>query len=184
MNPCQQSLFLLADYAHHASAALHDAVKERCRFCVSQISDLNRQALSELSDLERRLIGHSADALPRILTAAYRLTDCVHGAFSAAMLLPESLSHLPPLCEIAACNEQLSEYPLQILNHRKIDFYALHLVANKGRGAQAILLSGCCATDGGRRLLPLALAMEAHRNTLEIACEVLFCKEELLAGGF
>ncbi len=167
-----QRLAPLAQHAHTAAICLHDAVKECCRSCISQISDLNRQALSDLADAERYFSPNTSAPL----SSAYRLTNCVHGAFSAAMLLPENLPYLPPLCEIAACNEQLSEYPLLILKNRTIDFYALHLAANKGRGAQAILLSNYCATDGGRRLLPLALAMEAHRNALERACEQLLCE--------
>ena len=171
----KQDLLCLTQLANHsrdAASVLHDAVKKGCRACISEISDLNRQALYDLADAERRLCAHTSAPL----SSAYRLTNCVHGAFSAAMLLPEDLPYLPPLCEIAACNEQLSEYPLLILKERKIDFYSLHLAANKGRGAQAILLSNYCATEGGRRLLPLALAMEAHRNALERACEQLLCE--------
>ena len=167
-----QCLSSLAQHSHSAATFLHGAVKECCRSCISQISDLNRQALSDLADAERQLC--SSASAP--LFSAYRLTNCVHGAFSAAMLLPDDLPYLPPLCEIAACNEQLAKYALLILKERKIDFYALHLAANKGRGAQAILLSNYCATEGGRRLLPLALAMEAHRNALEGACEQLLCE--------
>lgn len=167
-----QCLAPLAQHAHAAATCLHDAVKECCRSCISQISDLNRQALSDLADAERCFSPNASAPL----SSAYRLTNCVHGAFSAAMLLPEDLPYLPPLCEIAACNEQLSEYPLLILKNRTVDFYALHFAANKGRGAQAILLSNYCATEGGRRLLPLALAMEAHRNALERACEQLLCE--------
>ena len=173
MRTATQSLTLLAEHARSASALLHDAVKECCRSCISQISDLNRQALSDLADAERQF-SQSGNFAP--ISSAFRLTDCVHTAFSASMLLPDDLPYLPPLCEIAACNEQLSKYPLLILNRQKIDYFALHLTANKGRGAQAILLSNYCATEGGRRLLPLALAMEAHRNALENACEQLLCE--------
>lgn len=169
-------LTLLAEHAQNAAALLHDAVKGRCRLCISQISDLNREALSDLSDAERQLYGRTAEISPSAISSAYRLTDCVHEAFSAAMLIPDDLPYLPPLCEIAACNEQLAKYPLEILKENRIDFYSLHLAANKGRGAQAILLSNYCSTDGGRRLLPLALAMEAHRNALESACEQLLCE--------
>ena len=178
MTDLSRQLMTLAEYAHAAASLFSQATREHCRSCVTQISDLNRQALSELSDAERRFYSRKYAFSGNGLLSAYRLTDCVHRAFSASMLLPEALPYLPPLVEIAACNEQLSEYPIRILNRQKIDFFSLHLVANKGRGAHALLLSNYCATPAGQHLIPLALSIEAHRNALELACEQLLLEIE------
>ena len=166
-------LISLAEHASEAATLFYTATQERCRSCVAEISDLNRQTLSELADIERAHHRRDEQAPLCGLRSAHRLANCVHSVFSAAMLLPEELPLLPPLCEIAACNKHLATYPRLILEGKRIDFFSMHTAANKGRGAHALLLSNYCSTDGGRRLLPLALATERHRDTLEAACEQL-----------
>ena len=162
----------LAQHALTAASLLSRATESGCRACVAEISDLNRQVLSELADAERRT--YRDPALSRAeLAIAHRLANCIHRAFSAAMLLPEGLPHLPPLCEITACNLSLAQYLPRLLQHAHVDFFSLHLAANKGRGAHALLLMNYCSTPGGNHLIPLALALEAHRNALELACEHL-----------
>lgn len=170
----QKTLLSLAEYSENAAELLRAAVCENCRSCVSDISDLNRQTLLELSDAERAYASAPADGDTAFLNAAQALTDCVTRAFSAAMLLPDELPILPPLFEIATANAHLAAYPEQIITHdKKLSFYSLHLAANKGRGAHALLITNYLAFGGDRRLFPLALALEAHRNALEHACECL-----------
>ena len=170
MNHSTKTLSLLAKHSHTSALALQEAVEHPCRLCVSQISEWNRQTLSELSDAERLYSSLPPTERP-LLAIAYRLADCVHRAFFAAMLLPEELPRLPPLLEVAACNSLLAQHALTQLQSRTADCFSMHLCANKGRGAHAVLLASYCTTEGGRALLPLALALEAHRNALERACE-------------
>ena len=163
----------LARTSQAAAALLYDAICNGCRTCAAQISDLNRQASLDLSDAER-----CAPSIPeessRLLMGVIGLGECVTRAFSAALLLSDRPDPLPPLCDIVACNLQLAEYPERLLSQGTgISPYSLHLAANKGRGAHALLLTNYCHTDGGRRLLPLVLALEAHRNTLEHTCSIL-----------
>lgn len=177
MNHPTKALSLLAEYSRASALALQEAVEHPCRLCVSQISEWNRQTITELSDTERHYT-----ALPPservILGVAYRLADCVHRAFYAAMLLPQELPRLPPLLEVAACNSLLAEHAITQLRGKSADCFSMHLCSNKGRGAHAVLLAGYCTTEGGRALLPLTLAMESHRNALERACEEILMQLE------
>ena len=182
MNESHPLLLTLAEDVQHAAELLFEAVCNDCQSCISELSDVNRHALFELSEGERRAIKHpsSAGALP----LAHALRRCVSLAFSAAVLLPQSHLHLQPLCEIVSSSAQLAAYPLRFLTASKdaspLQPYQLHLAANKGRGAHALLLTNVCSTETGRHLLPLALALEAHRNALEAACE-RFMEQPLLA---
>ena len=172
MKQTNDLLLSQAEYSHTAAELLRRAVIEECRFCVSEISDLNRLAITCLSDLERRL---STKEIPERapLSLAYALAECTHLAFSAAMLLPDSLPHLPPLCDIVTAGEQLAREALKMITNKPSDCFSIHLTAHKARGAHAMLLMHYCAVDGGKRLLPLALALESHRNRLEQVCGLL-----------
>ena len=172
MNQPIPLLAALAEHTQNAAAHLAKATEERSRALVAEISDINRQVLSDLADAERHAYRNRGTP-PIGMASAYRLANCVHRAFSAAMLLPEDLPFLPPLCEITACHLALAEYPARLLRGAHVDFFSMHLAANKGRGAHAVLLMNYCSTPGGGRLIPLALALEAHRNVLELACEQL-----------
>ena len=168
-------LLTLADDCQHAADLLCDAICHGCQSCISEISDLNRHALFELSEGERLAMKKRMQA--GILCSAHALSQCVTRAFAAAVLLPAKPPALQPLCEIASASAQLASYPRQLLSLSEaatpIQTYSLHLAANKGRGAHALLLTNVCSTDAGKSLLPLALALEAHRNALEYACGVL-----------
>ena len=173
MTELQKDALELARATLAAATLLYDAVCRDCRTCAAQISDLNRQASLDLSDAERRCLS-DPDLDRTSMASIIGLGECVSRAFSAALLLPESLSPLPPLCDVVACNLQLSKYPEQLLRgDAMVSPYSVHLAANKGRGAHALLLTNYCATKGGRYLLPLVLALEAHRNTLEHTCSLL-----------
>ena len=170
MNETNPFLFSLADHTQHAAASLCNAVESCRRFCVTEISDLHRQSISELSELERQFYRQDQKTSSRELSVAHQLTTCIHHAFSAAMLLPDDLPFLPPLCDVANCNKALSQYPRMLLEHSPIDFFSMHAVANKGRGAHALLVLHYCTLEGGKQLLPLAYAMDAFRSTLEDTC--------------
>ncbi len=162
-------LLSLAAHSQKAAALLRAAVCEDCRSCVSEISDLNRQTLSDLADAERALLGGSPN--PCALSAVHSLASCISYAFSAAMLIPQKLPRLPPLAEIVSASELLSAYPTQMLQAPDtLSLYQIHLCANKGRGAHAILITHYCLAREDISLLPLALALEDHRNALERAC--------------
>lgn len=171
MTEIQAQLFNMAQHSATAAELLQDAVCDGCRTCVAQISDLNRQAISDLSELERRHFT-ARDLSPTYLNAAQTLAACVSQAFSAAMILPDDLPTLPPLADIADCNAQLAAHLGKIISRddTAVPFYSLHLIANKGRGAHALLLTNYCLSAVGSRLLPLVYALEAHRNYLERAC--------------
>lgn len=174
MTESQALLLTLAEDVQHAADLLFDAVCRGCRSCISEISDINRHTLSELSEGERRAMKHRTSPDP--LRAAHALSRCVTQAFSAAVLLPQSQITLQPLCEIVASSAQLAAYPHRLLTAPRESLpptYPMHLAANKGRGAHALLITNVCSTDVGRSLLPLALALEEHRNMLEHACEIL-----------
>ena len=167
MSELQKLLLALSLGAQSASSLLSDAVCQACCGCVGEISDLNRQALLDLADAERILASDPQHSL-RLSLAIHAAADCVARAFSASMLLPTSLPSLPPLCEAVICNAQLSVYPPRLLTApATVRPYDLHLCANKGRGALAILLTNVCNSDSGRHLLPLVLSLDAHRNALE-----------------
>ena len=165
----------LARASQDAASLLYDAICNGCRTCAAQISDLNRQAALDLSDAERhRLSSH--DVPPAILPALIGLCECVSRAFSAALLLHELPTPLPPLCDVVACNLQLADYAEQLLTAPdEVSPYAFHLAANKGRGAHALLLTNYCNTERSRRWIPLFFALETHRNTLEHTCSLLTC---------
>ena len=165
----------LARTSQAAASLLFDAICNGCRTCAAQISDLNRQAALDLSDAERRCLSASGTPSPT-MPALIGLGACVSRAFSAALLLHELPDPLPPLCDIVACNLQLAEYPEQLLTHAEaVSPYSIHLAANKGRGAHALLLTNYCNTESSRRWIPLFLALESHRNTLEHTCSLLAC---------
>ena len=165
----QKHLLSLASHSQEAASLLRAAVCNGCRSCVSQISDLNRQALSDLTDAERELLTEGGN--PCALSSVHALASCISYAFSAAMLIPQELPHLPPLSEIVSANELLAAYPRQILQAADTPpFYQIHLCANKGRGAHAILVTHYCVSRSDFSLLPLALALENHRNAIEHAC--------------
>ncbi len=165
----------LARASQAAATLLYDAICNGCRTCAAQISDLNRQAALDLSDAERRCLS-SSEIPSQSMPALIGLGECVARAFSAALLLHELPHPLPPLCDIVTCNLQLAEYPERLLTRtEEVSPYSLHLIANKGRGAHALLLTNYCNTDGGRRWIPLILALESHRNTLEHTCSLLTC---------
>ncbi len=170
-----KTLISLAELCRATAELLRDAVCNECRTCATQISDLNRKMLSELADLER----HTAPDRnrPQIIRRAHALGECVNRAFSAALLLPQALPYLPALAEEVTCNAQLALFPEQLLttlsDFDRFPFYSLHLCANKGRGAHALMINNYISTDSGKWLLPLAAALEDHRNTLEHACGVL-----------
>ena len=75
MKQTNDLLLSQAEYSHTAAELLRRAVIEECRFCVSEISDLNRLAITCLSDLERRL---STKEIPERapLSLAYALAEC------------------------------------------------------------------------------------------------------------
>jgi len=165
----QKQLLALASHSQTAASLLRAAVCEDCRSCVSQISDLNRQALSDLADAERALLREPN--VEYTMAAVQSLAYCISHAFSAAMLVPPAPPLLPPLAEIVRANELLAAYPGQILEALDEQaVYQMHLCANKGRGAHAILITHYCVARGDFSLFPLAQALENHRDALEIAC--------------
>ena len=167
MSELQKLLLALSLGAQNAAALLSDAVCQTCHDCVGEISDLNRQALLDLVDAER-ILGADPQPSLHLSLAIHSAADCVCRAFSASMLLPVSLPSLPPLCDTVICNAQLSAYPPRLLTApAAVRPYDIHLCANKGRGALAILLTNVCCNDSGRNLLPLILSLDAHRNALE-----------------
>ena len=173
MQELQKNALELARVSHAAATLLYDAVCNGCRSCASQISDLNRQASLDLSDAERRCLT-CPEASPTHMSALIGLGECVSRAFSAALLLLEPPTPLPPLCDVVACNLRLSTYPEHLLlRDTSISPYSFHLDANKGRGAHALLLTNYCQNEGGKHLLPLVTALEAHRNILEHTCSLL-----------
>lgn len=167
----QKQLLSLASSTQKSAALLRSAVCEECRPGVSEISDLNRQTLSDLADAERALLFDLKS--PRALAAVRALAACVSHAFCAAMLVPQNLPALPPLREIVSASELLASYPPEILQGAPPAFYHVHLAANKGRGAHAILITHYCLARNDFSLLPLALALEDHRNALENAAGTL-----------
>ncbi len=174
MPETKQSLLSLASLCKTTAALLRDAVCNKCRDCAAQISDLNRRTLSELADIERQYAEGNSDFDLRL---SHALGECVTRAFSAALLLPQDLPYLQPLTEETLCNAQLACFPEQLLTTLssldRFPFYSLHLCANKGRGAHALLLNNCILASGDGRLLPLAFALESHRNILERTCGLL-----------
>ncbi len=175
MPDTQKTLLSLASLCHESAALLRDTVCKHCVSCATQISDLNRKMLSELSDLERKCA--ELPSRTATLRIAHALGECVTASFSAALLLSPELPHIPPLEEEIVCIAQLARFPEQLLTtlsgFDRFPFYSLHLCANKGRGAHALLLNNFIASDPAKALLPAAIALEALRNTLEHACGVL-----------
>ena len=169
-------LFSLIRTSSRAAELLSDAALDGCRACVSQISDLNRSAFSELAEGERLLFrkGNS----PFLMQSGYAVARAVAATFDAAMLLPERIPRLLPLEQVTESNAELAKRLLvycQPTPPENFHFYSFHLCANKGRGAEALLLKNYCATDAGRYLLPMALALGRHRLALEDACSLLAC---------
>lgn len=174
MTESQALLLTLAKDVQRAAELLFDAVCNRHEGCISALSDLNRHTLFELSEGERRALKHQLP--PETIRLAHALSRCVTRAFAAAALLPQTRLQLQPICEIVSSSAQLASYPYLVLTTSKDtskESYSMHLAANKGRGAQALLITNVCSTETGRHLLPLALALEAHVNALEQACEQL-----------
>lgn len=174
MNKSHNELLLLAKHNTDAASYLRDAICSDCRRCAALISDVNRQAISDLTDAERNFLsGDRRD--PSQLHILHLFVDSVSKAFSAAMLLPSyPLPHLPPLAEAAEAALDLAEFAERLLTvPDRCDIYSRHLFANKGRGAHALLITHYCATDAGLHTLPLALALEAHRHSLERLCDAL-----------
>ena len=177
-------LLTLAKYSKTAADLLRAAVCESRRGYVGEISDLNRQAISDLAELERGFLT-SRQCSRELPVAAFLLTASINRAFSAATLIPDPIPHLPALAEIVSANASLAAYSVTILETDAApSFYSLHLSANKGRGAHAILVNNYCNVGAGYRLLPAALALESHRNALEYAATYLgtidyacFCKK-------
>lgn len=173
MSDLSKNAIELARASQAAAMLLSDAVCNGCRSCISQISDLNRQASLDLSDAERRCLQGNESDRP-LLSAILGLGECVARAFSAALLLSEPPAPLPPLCDVVTCNLQLAKFAEEILTDRaSVSPYAFHLAANKGRGAHALLLTNYCNRECGGYLLPFILALEKHRDTLEHTCSLL-----------
>lgn len=157
-----------------AAQLLSDAICDGCTLCVSQISDLNRQALSELSEGERLILKHGED--PALLLGASAVAKTVTAVFSAAMLLPDRIPRLLPLEEMVQSNAELARRLSALCppaDVRAFPFYSFHLCANKGRGAQGLLLKNCCMKEAGKWIFPLAYALQSHRLSLEDACTAL-----------
>lgn len=176
MKEYQNLLVTLARDSHHAATLLRDATAAGCRTCIADISDINRHALFELVELERRYLTTKEPTTIVPLKTAHALRKCITQAFSAAMLIYDDIPFLPPLIESVTANAQLAAYPVQLLEKGATAFLQTtspHLCANKGRGAHALLLTNVCCNEASGKLLPLALSLEAHRNALENACEVL-----------
>lgn len=175
MTDTPNDLLSLTELCRLTASHLRDAICNECHTCASDISDLNRAMLSSLADIERQ----TAEGIfsSRDLHVAHALGECVSRAFSAALLLPTNIPHLPPLVEEATCNAQLASFPEKLLttlsNLDRFPFYSLHLCANKARGAHAMLINNYVSFDSGRWLLPLSHALEAHRNVLERTCGLL-----------
>lgn len=164
----------LAVSSRIAAEQLRDAVCGTCPTCASEISDINRTVMSELAEAEHRVL--TAQTGTDGLSVAHALGETVSRAFCAAMLLPKGLAYLPPLAEEASCNAELALRMEELLTTEQpsaFPFYSLHLCANKGRGAHALMLNNVCSHERGRHLLPLIFALEAHRNSLEYACCVI-----------
>lgn len=164
----------LAVFSRTAAEYLRDAVCGGCDTCASDISDINRVVMSELAEAERQALAQKSGA--EGLPIAHAVGETVSRVFCAAMLLPKSLTYIPPLADEAACNAELAMRMEELLNTEKpstFPFYSLHLCANKGRGAHALMLNNVCSHENGRYLLPFIFALEAHRNSLEYACRVI-----------
>lgn len=164
----------LAIHSRMAAEHLRDAVCGSCPTCASEISELNRTVMSELAEAEHRVL--TARAGTAELSVAHAVGETVSRAFCAAMLLPKALAYLSPLAEEAACNAELALRMEELLTSEQpsaFPFYSLHLCANKGRGAHALMLNNVCSHERGRHLLPFIFALEAHRNSLEYACCVI-----------
>lgn len=164
----------LAVHSRVAAEHLRDAVGGTCSACASEISDINRTVMSELAEAEHRVL--TARTGNAELAVAHAVGETVSRAFCAAMLLPKGLPTLPPLAEEAACNAELALRMEELLTTEQpsvFPFYSLHLCANKGRGAHALMLNNVCNHERGRHLLPFIFALEAHRNSLEYACCVI-----------
>ena len=169
-------LFTLLRYSTAAATLLCDAVCHDCSSCISEISDLNRQALSDLTDAERSQAMNCFDGSAVDLQLLQAVTACVSRAFEAAMLLPspEELPHLPPLADIVTANRSLAAFAEAWGTSPKTPPpYQRHLHANQSRGAYALLITNYCSTDRGARLFPLAQALANHRYTLEESCNLL-----------
>lgn len=164
----------LAAYSRTAAEHLRDAVCGSCLSCASDISDINRVVMSELAEAERKALMEKMGA--EGLSIAHAVGETVSRVFCAAMLLPKSLAYLPPLADEASCNAELALRMEELLRTEKpssFPFYSLHLCANKGRGAHALMLNNVCNHESSRHLLPFIFALEAHRNSLEYACSVI-----------
>ncbi len=164
----------LAIHSRTAAEYLRDAVYGSCVTCASDISDINRVVMSELAEAERQALMERTGA--EGLSIAHAVGETVSRVFCAAMLLPKSLAYIPPLADEAACNAELALRMEELLTTEKpsaFPFYSLHLCANKGRGAHALMLNNVCSHENGRHLLPFIFALEAHRNSLEYACGVI-----------
>ena len=180
MKEYQNLILTLARDSYEAATLLRDASTAGCRACIAEISDINRHTLFELVELERQFLTTKDPTATVPLKVAHALRKCVTQAFSAAMLVWDDIPYLPPLVESVTANAQLAAYPVQLLEKGANAFLhttSPHLCANKGRGAHALLLTNVCHTETGGRILPLALALESHRNALESACEVLMAME-------
>ncbi len=168
---------ILSSLAHASALAaelLSDAICNSCTSCVSEISDLNRRATSELAEAEHAMIEERECA--RLFLAATALAGSVTKVFSASMLLPKHLPTLLALQEEAEGNAVLAQELLHLCQagfDKNFSFYSFHLCANKARGAHALLLTNYCRAESGYPLFPLALAMEAHRDSLENAAVAL-----------
>lgn len=176
--PIQQDLlFALSCDCKVTAELLHDAICNECHTCISEISDINRHALFEISEGERLALTDRTLHSYHFLHAMHALEACITQAFSVALLLARQAPVLAPLVEIVTCNARLAAYPQQLLSTEAsatVHPYSIHLCANKARGAHALLLTNCCSSaETERRLLPLVLALELHRNNLEHACEIL-----------
>ncbi len=174
MNNLQNELLLLAKYTENAACYLRDAVCNDCRRCVALISDINRQALSDLTDAERSFLAGDRNARSKIRILQL-FAASVSKAFSASMLLPSwPIPNLPPLAESVEAAVGLASFAkLFLTSPNQCDLYSRHLWANKGRGSHALLITNYCSTDAGLHTLPLALALEAHRHSLERLCDEL-----------
>ncbi len=172
-------LLPMAQLCRRTAELLQESVENNCKSCPSHISELNRDMLSELAELERKLAQGSISGA--VLRVAHALGECVTRAFCVALLLPTQLPYLPLLTEELACNAALSCFPEQLLTTLsgldRFPFYSLHLCANKGRGVHALLINNYIVGEG-KHLLPLAEALEAHRNVLERACGILIEENE------
>ena len=172
MSDMHTLIAVLAGISCETAELFRRAAWEDCHACVAQISDLNRRALSELAEGERSILYHGDPADKAGLATAYTVASTVTKGFSASLLLPPSLPNLPPLQQEVQGIAELASYLARFSSAGggKLPFYSMHLCANKGRGAHALLLTNYCTGESGRWLIPLAFTLEAWRDCLELAC--------------